>query len=471
MCSSTTGPTRRDRKRPAFAFLLAASLSSSCATVTAQQPEYWNFEPHEIVLDTAPRQTVLTGFLLGGAVADLAALSVGDNEEPRLSIYAFDGQTWVRRLDRTLGAGVSFVDIASIDGRDRLVTYEAGRLHWFDPQSAREHVLTAVTSNFRPPRADEVPHVDITQDVNGDDRDDLVVRDVDGFWVFIQRSDGLFADAVKVGPPTKLGRILGADGYRYAPWSQSRVHETDYNQDGRRDLVFWNTDHFVVHQQDARGLFTGAAETFTTEVAFDSDLRSWLTSGDMTGRVLHSLTDVSGDGVGDLVVHALEGGSISSKRSTYEAHFGRPAPAGGILFAPDPDIAFQSDRRIHLGMEQLDFDGDGRLDLMFTTIDVKHLEGNLWKRLKGAMGDDINLNLEFYRNEGGRYSDTPNTTRRIALDGAPSHREPGWVSLAIVLRGATDERRQTQDVLIHHPFTLRDGHGRATQPPGPSRTV
>ena len=82
---------------------------------------------------------------------------------------------------------------------------------------------------------------------------------------------------------------------------------------------------------------------------------------------------------------------------------------------------------------------------MFTTIDVEHLEGSLWKRLKGFMGDDIWLDLEFYQMHGGVYPDTPNAIRRIALDGAPSQREPGWVPLDLVLRGGTHERRNTQE--------------------------
>ena len=215
-----------------------------------------------------------------------------------------------------------FVDVANIAGRDRLVTYEPGRLNWFDPESATEHALVAVTSNFDPPRKAEIPHVDITRDVNDDDRDDLVVPDVDGFWVFIQASDGSFAVPVKIGPATEMARIYGADGYRYNPWGQSRVHAMDYNQDGRNDLVFWREDHFEVHQQDEGGLFSPVAEIFTTEVAFDSDDLSSLASGDMTGRVLHSITDLNGDGVGDLVVHALVGRRISRKRSAYEVHFG-----------------------------------------------------------------------------------------------------------------------------------------------------
>ena len=498
------------------------------------------FERYEVVTGSAQRQTVLTGFLLGGAVAELAVVHIDEKDDRRLRIYAFSGGTWAPRLEARLRPEVLFVDASNIGGRDRLLTYEPGRLNWFDPESATERALVAVTSNFNPPRRGEIPHVDVTRDVNDDDRDDLVVPDVDGFWVFTQMEGGVFADPVKIGLSPELAGIYGADGYRYDPWSQGRVHEMDYNRDGRSDLVFWNGDHFDVHTQDERGLFAPVAKTFTTELAFDSDELSSLATGDMQGRVLHSLPDLNGDGVADLVLVLLEGARSSSKRSTYEVHLGTPTPDGGTAFARGVGIAFQSDGRIQLGMHRHDLDRDGQVDLMFTTIGVGYLESSLWKRLKGFMGDDIWLDLEFYRMEGGLYADTPNATRRIALDGPPSHREPGWVPLEVVLRGATHENRKTrkswprafnstlligdvtgdglsdlligshprylgvfvgvpgpdlfawrpqvvavavpndeeytwlvdlnkdgkQDILMHHPFTLRDAHGAPRRRPG-----
>ncbi len=511
-----------------FGVFLAISASPAAAEFT--------FDQYEVVIGAAERQTVLTGFLLGGAVADLAVVHIDENGDRRLRLYAFGDSTWVPLLDATLRPEVLFVDVANIGGRDRLIAYEPGRLNWFDPESATERALVAVTSNFNPPRSGELPHVDVTQDVNGDDRDDLVVPDVDGFLVFVQMSDGAFADPVQIGPSTEMSRIYGADGYRYDPWSQSRVHGVDYNRDGRCDLVFWKEDHFEVHLQDERGLFAPEAETFTTDVAFDSDNLSSLATGDMTGKVLHSLSDLNGDGVADLVVFSLEG----SKRSAYEVHFGAPTADGGIAFARGVDIAFKSDGRIQLGMDRHDFDRYGQAELMFTTIETKYLESSLWKRFKGFMGDDVWLDLEFYQMEGGLYRDKPNATRRIALDGIPSHKEPGWVPLDIVLRGAMHESRKTekswprafnttlligdvtgdglsdlligdhprimdifvgapgpdlfsqqpqdvaiavpndeeytwlvdlnkdgkQDILMHHPFTLRDAHGARRLPPG-----
>ena len=421
-----------------------SELPNAAADSTVPAHAEFTFDQYEIVIGAVERQTVLTGFLSGSDFAEIAVVHIDENDNRRLRIYAFVDNTWTPKLDTTLRPEVLFVDVANIGGRDRLITYERGRLNWFDPDAATERPLVAVTSDFKPPREREIPHVDVTQDVNNDARDDLVVPDADGFWMFIQMSDGVFAEKVKIGPPTEMERILGADGYRYNPWSQSRVYEIDYNRDGRTDLVFWDEDHFKVHLQDEIGLFAPKAKTFLTDVAFDSDRGSLLTTRDMTGRVLHALSDLNGDGIADLVVFKLSGRDISKKHSSYEVHFGAPTPDGGIAFSEDLDLAFQSDENVQLRMDRHDFNRDGQMGLMITTINLEFLKGSVWKGIKGFMGDDIGLGLEFYQMEEGRYPDTPNTTRGIALDGVPSHREPGWVPLDTVLRGATHEKRKTQ---------------------------
>ena len=445
--TSASGRAMQYRRVPASILLLGVLVSGGSEPAVAQSTSgpaaEFAFTRYEVVTGSAKRQTVLTGFLLGGASAELAVVHIDDRGERRLHIYEFGDSAWASRADTTLGRDVRFVDVASIGGRDRLVTYDPGRLNWFDPESATERPLVAVTASFNPPRDGEIPHVDVSRDVNGDGRDDLVVPSVDGFRVFVQTTGGEFADPVKIGRSTDLSRIYGADGYRYDPWDESRVHEMDYDLDGRRDLVFWNEDHFEVHLQDEDGLFS-SAETFTTDVTFATDELSSLATGDMTGRVLHSIADLNGDGVGDLVVFSLEGARISRKRSSYEVHLGAPTPDGGTRFAPDVDFAFRSDGRIQLGLNRHDFDSDGDLDLMFTTIEVAYLESSLWKSIKGFMGDDIWLDLEFYSMTEGLGAGRPNAIRRMQLDGHPSVREFGWVPLDIVLRGATHEARRTQ---------------------------
>ena len=313
----------------------------------------FTFEQYEVVTGAAKYQTVLTGFLLGNTAAELVVVNIDEASSSRLHIYAFDDDSWALRLEATLRPEVLFVDVANIGGRDRLITYEEGRLNWFDPESATEHPLMAVTSNAPPPKG-EIPHLDITHDLNDDNRDDLVVPDSDGFWVFIQMDDGMFADPVKIGPSIEIDRIYAADGYHYNPWTEARIHEMDYDQDGRSDLVFWNEDHFVVHHQDEQGLFSPVAETFTTEVAFDSDDLDSLVApegvrgrrfdhgapGAMTGRVLHRLTDMNADGIADLSIFSLQAGKsrflgqtseLWNMHSSYEVHFGRQTPGGTVF--------------------------------------------------------------------------------------------------------------------------------------------
>ena len=325
--SSSTNHTRHYR-RSLLSILVLGVFLSGCSALIGKEadamsptPTEFTFEQYEVVTGAAKHQTVLTGFLLGGTIAELVVVSIDEEDARHLHIYAFDDGGWIPKLDTTLRPEVLFVDVGNIGGRDRLIMYENGYLNWFDPESATEHPLVAVTSNTPPPKG-EIPHVDVTHDLNGDDRDDLVVPDSDGFWVFIQMDDGTFADPVKIGPPIEMGRIYAADGYRYDPWDEGNVHEMDYNRDGRSDLVFWNEDHFEVHLQDERGLFAPVAKTFTTDVAFDSDDPAsldapqevrrrpidHLPTGATTGRVLHALTDMNGDDVADLAVFSLEGG-------------------------------------------------------------------------------------------------------------------------------------------------------------------
>ncbi len=380
---------------------------------------------HEVALGVAERLTVVTGFFGEGKVADLAALHVAGNGDRQLRLLAFADGNWKPVLETTLRSEVSFVDVANVEGRDRLVAYGGGRLTWLDSDGT-ERALVDVPSDFKESTRGEVLHVDITRDVNGDGRDDLVVPDGQRFHVLVQKDGGKFADPVTIGPATGLDRVYGADGYRYRPWEEGgRIHQMDYDLDGRDDLVFWHGDHFAVHLQDESGLFLPEAETFSTGISFDSDqiaslaapagIRSrrmdHMPEGESKGRVLHSLTDMDGDGVTDLVVFELKGASLWKMHSSYEVYYGAPGSSGRVEFSPEPGAVIESDGIIS-GLDRHDFDRDGQVDVMVTAFEptvFSAIRVLVMSIFTGAGSFD----LEFFRMEDGRYARRPSAVREI----------------------------------------------------------
>ena len=399
-----------------------------------------SFENYEIVIGTAKhQQTVMTGFLLGGTIAQLAVVNIDENNARRLRIYAFGEDAWAPKLETTLRPEVLFVDMAIIGEHDRLITYEHGRLNWFDPELAVEHTLIEITTNYKAIDANEIPHANITRDLNGDGLDDIVVPDIDGFWIATQLNNGSFSEPVKLGPPEPFLDKFAMDesrSYREVGinaltifWYLSRVHQMDYDRDGRNDLVFWNVDHFDVYRQDAHGRFSTVPETFTINVPFDTDGAYSIAFG-FSGenmfalisgfrektkrRVLYTFRDMNGDEVADMVIHTLEGRSLGKQRSLYEVHFGTPAP-NGTVFAQDARVTIQprgtAGGLLPWGYSSQwlqDFDGDGDIDILFR--DVKTAISGM---ARAMVGNSIAIDIELYHMEDGAYPKKPATTRKI----------------------------------------------------------
>ncbi len=447
----------RYSRRKLFSILVFSVLLIGCSGLLGEKiaPVLPNvveptFEKHEVTTGVAKHQTVLTGFLFGGDFSELAVVSIDENDNRHLRIYAFSDNTWELTLDTTLRPEVLFVDVANIGGRDRLITYEEGRLNWFDPDSAVERTLVELTTNYKATDDGGIPHIDITRDVNRDGLNDLVVPDTDGFWIATQSDNGSFTNPIKLGPPDPLlDKTALGDNRSYrevgittvtAHWYLSRLHQMDYDLDGRSDLVFWNADHFDVYRQDIHGMFSPVPETFTIDIPFDTDGAYSIAfefsgenmfslifgfRGNTKRKVLRRFQDLNGDGVADLLIHSLQGRSLGKQRSVYEVHFGVPTP-DGTVFAQDASMTIKprgtAGGLLPWGYSSQwleDFNGDGEIDILF-----KDVQTGLVGMSRAMVGKSISIDLEFYRMEGGTYPRKPTTTRKIrpALDPLEPHR-------------------------------------------------
>lgn len=426
-----------------LAMIGVVGFSLPACTTTSQQnhqrPEWptVSFSQQTIVTGLARHQTVLTGFLLGGPHAEVVVVHVDDNRDRHLRIYSMDSGNWILVRETELSSEVLFVDRLRAKDQDRLILFEPGQFQWLDPETGKTFPLVSMTSPFKAPKDSRVPHLDITRDLNGDGREDIIMPDLDGFWISLQNEDGTLGMARKRGPADPhLDDIAWEDKKPYRevgitartiPDYLSRVHLMDWNQDERKDLVFWNRDHFVVHYQDAQGQFESTDRTFPAVVPFDTDGPHTLAFGfhdestfallcgcrKKTRRsMLHSVRDVNGDGIADLMVQSIEGRSLLKLRSRYHAHHGM-ATTAGLAFTTEPDATVQPKGRpgepLGYAVQQLeDVDGDGQLDVMLQI--VKTGFGGM---IRALAANSIALDLQVFRMDGSRYPDHPDITRKI----------------------------------------------------------
>ena len=439
-------------KRLAAVLSIAAAFSAaSPANGAAAEAAGPLFEQHTFSTGLPAPQTVLAGRFAGTSASQIAVAHVAADGSRQLRLFGFNGGAWRQTHAATVQRETAFVDVLRLGDHDRLILYGNGAVTWFDPSAGTERPLATLPGSHKRD-AEHLPAVDITRDVDLDGREDLVLPDLDGFAVAIALPDSSFAAAAKRGPPEPFldaTSVWEAHDYRRTgitswtvPWYQSRLHALDYDRDGRGDLAFWNEGRFDLYRQTAPGTFAAEPETFDVGVPFDSDgLYSFLFAYQEESRaslllglkrkatrtVLHSFgeanaadapratrcrvtacySDLSGDGVADLVTMSMAGRTVLSQSTRYAVHFGTvDALAGGIRFARTPDAVIASK-----GMQSVqptDLDGDGAMEIMAHTVDFR-----LRKLLRSLLPGGMATYIDFYQLANGTYPAQPNARFKL----------------------------------------------------------
>jgi hypothetical protein len=393
------------------------------STPTLAQPETV-FERYEISLPAGPTTTVLTGYVLDAERANILVLSPHIDGQTQLRVHALDAADPAPAIDTRLGREIEFVDIMRISGRDRLIAYQDGQIALLELETGGEHVLAAITTNLQRRADGSIPHVDIGRDVSGDGLDDLVIPRAEGFAVSVQLAEGGFAEPVIIGPGFETATLARVHGYRLDPWSNSRIHETDFDRDGRTDLVFWTGEALAIHLQLANGHFDPEPVLQPLNIAFDSDRMRDLVGPDeirerekdegldgrLNGRILHAVRDLDGDSVTDLGFYVLSGDGLLSLEAQYEVHLGQIDANHDLDFAERPAVMMRS-RGIPFNLDLRDLNGDGRAELVHTKLRPAFVT-----IFAALLTRTINLHAEVYSLYPDRDPERPDAVQVTTMD-------------------------------------------------------
>ena len=426
----------------------AAGLAGCAAAPTAQIADPL-FEAHEIATPPARHQSVLAGSFDGTDRPQLAVVRVDSAGARHVQFLLFEDGEWASIVEHEAEPAVLFVDVATVAGRDRLLTYRRNAgIGWLELETGTTHPMVDVTIRYRSSDNEGVPHLDVARDINGDGRDDVLLPHVDGFWVSLQSPDGTFAAPRTLGPPEpfldatapehrQTYREIGITA-QTLPWYLSRVHRMDYNRDGREDIAFWNGEHFLLYLQDDAGGFEEEPRTFSTDFSFDFDgvyglafqfpdasVASMLLGlGPRTEHtVLYAFRDLNGDGVSDAVTLSLAGRSPFRLRGRYDIRFGHPTP-GGTLFPAAVDTSVEAPGRAgglqpwgYASQRFLDVDGDGVTEMAMAAVNIG--QGGMFR---ATVGKSIAMDLALHTLRDDDYSARPDWSRRVRPPFSPLDR-------------------------------------------------
>ena len=207
------------------------------------------------------------------------------------------------------------------------------------------------------PDEDRPALLDVGLDLDGDGVDELLLPTLDGYLV-VRPGSGKEPVLLETG----AAHSLTTPGHRFFSlgWEIPRLTVVDWDGDGIRDLVAGRGGEFLLFLQRRDGTFLRATRPLDV-------LRTPSPGGDLE---IPLLADVDGDGRTDLVLTSTPSSvgvldEFSSRQSLFLGPEILSAEVPGALSTPRSTVKTEG---ISVNTTLLDFDGDGDLDLLVTSL-------------------------------------------------------------------------------------------------------
>lgn len=374
------------------------------------------FDVSKLDVHRTMKHPVIAAFLLDPEQANLLVREFSENGGRFITTYAMlDKHHFDSRAVGVIKVSpeVIFMDTGVVTNGsvESLILFEREQAWSVDPLTGKREHLIDFHSIYQQPVIDELPSLDLVRDVNGDDMEDIMIPDFDGYRVYLQRSKGKF-DAGKL---IRVAPIMDLTWQDYPWYRHAKPYYADINIDGLQDMLFWDKDHLQVYYQKQNRTFESRPVAYQPTVDFQNEGLTGLSiklggeddQSDVTEKSLFRLADLNSDGLADIITLSVHSKGVLNKKSRYEIYMGELDASDQLTFAKTPTSVIESDG-VQFQMKEVDFNQDGRTDFVVSSVEI-----GLGKILAALITGSISQDLKFYQMGDSGYPSKPNVVRQI----------------------------------------------------------
>lgn len=271
---------------------------------------------------------------------------------------------------------------------DLLIFTERG-ISVYDPTSNQFVSLVETRSLFRQGTDLRFQRSGFAQDLNDDERFDLLIQDFDGLKVFLQSADGRFAEPllIPVEPELRLTGVFSNDNISdtefAAPVAQTPTFNifpsyiADATGDGQSDISFFIGQELEVFARTGPENF--AIEPATVTFPFEVRGNRWrdqiLSSEKNTDQrnfrevTVYRILDLNGDDALDVITVNNQASGIFDRSQTFHTYFGT-ITNGTLSYKATPDHTLDVKGIGGVGFRDVNNDGLRDFVVTFTKISI-----------------------------------------------------------------------------------------------------
>jgi hypothetical protein len=255
--------------------------------------------------------------------------------------------------------------------------------------------LVKTRSLFASSEPDHLRKRDIAQTLDDSERAVLFVPRTEGYSLYYP--DESYQQAHDIA--AEHFHMVSQDQYSVRP---AKTHLADVDGDGRDDLAFSHLDRLQVHYQENGHFHTAPDLELDLQIVTEVDRESWEYLPTLVG---FEIADFDGDDLADLFVYktVVQKKAVINDKKQYQLYRNR---GGRFEIIPDQAFVLKSLDEPDI----LDFDGDGKLDLI-----TGYFEFSVGNIIKALLAKRLTFQLSFFLYEANGFPDQPNESRDVSI--------------------------------------------------------